>query len=155
MNPDRYVNKAVRTESCDFDAISKRLQDPKLIRLLHVGMGLATEAGEFVDQLKKHIFYGKELDLVNLGEEIGDTEWYCAVGADALNQRLSHILFQNIAKLEARFPEKFTEEEANSRDLDRERKVLESTIKCPNCECPVAAGTHCGCGYLDRTEVDE
>lgn len=45
---------------------------------LHMEAGMLTEAGEFVDQLKKHFAYGKELDVVNLQEEWGDFMWYYA-----------------------------------------------------------------------------
>jgi hypothetical protein len=38
---------------------------------------------------------------------------------------LREILATNIAKLEARYPEKFTEEQAINRDLGAERQVLE------------------------------
>jgi hypothetical protein len=36
------------------------------------------------------------------------------------------VLDINIDKLKARYPEKFTEKEAENRDLDKEREVLES-----------------------------
>jgi NTP pyrophosphatase (non-canonical NTP hydrolase) len=46
--------------------------------LLHMKMGLMTEIGEILDALKKHIAYGKELDVVNMREEWGDAMWYIA-----------------------------------------------------------------------------
>ena len=70
MNSKEYIRDAVVTESRDFDSMNTRLNDDGLKRLLHAGIGLSTEAGEFLDALKKHIFYGKELDRVNLKEEI-------------------------------------------------------------------------------------
>ena len=94
-------------------------------RLLHAGLGLATETGEFLDPLKKHFFYGKPIDEINLKEEIGDILWYCAIACDALGTTIDAEMLRNIAKLKARFPDKFTEEKANERDLDAERSVLE------------------------------
>ena len=35
------------------------------------------------------------------------------------------IITKNIEKLEARYPEKFTEYHANNRDLEKERGILE------------------------------
>ena len=29
-----------------------------------------------IDALKKHIYYGKSLDVVDLKEEVGDLMWY-------------------------------------------------------------------------------
>lgn len=62
MDSKKYMSDAIRTESRDFDAMNTRLLDDGVKRLLHAGIGLSTEAGEFLDALKKHIFYGKELD---------------------------------------------------------------------------------------------
>ena len=89
-------------------------------------MGLATEAGEFLDALKKHIFYGRPVDTVNLIEEIGDVSWYQRIGCDELEISFTEMLLRNVRKLRARFPEKFTEGQANERNLDAERKTLEA-----------------------------
>lgn len=79
---DNYVENAVRTESVvanEFDMNS---------RVLHAFMGLTTETGELFDALKRHIFYVKEngerkdLDYVNLCEEVGDLMWYMAILCD-------------------------------------------------------------------------
>ena len=48
------------------------------LNLMHMNWGIVTEMGEAIDPIKKHIAYGKELDLVNIGEEIADTCWYIA-----------------------------------------------------------------------------
>lgn len=117
-------NSAVRTEP-DYTAIIARLQDPNIVRLLHAGIGMATETGEFLDALKKYIYYGKPLDRVNLKEEIGDMSWYARIGADALMGNFVGIMLTNIKKLRARFPDKFTEGHARERDLSKEREVLE------------------------------
>ena len=63
MNTTEYVANALKTESIDMKPIIERLSDPTTVRLLHAAMGLETETGEIQDQLKKHIFYGKKLDL--------------------------------------------------------------------------------------------
>jgi NTP pyrophosphatase (non-canonical NTP hydrolase) len=129
MNNKDYKENALRTESNDFDVIGPRLNHTKSIRLLHAGMGMSTEAAEFIDQLKKHIFYGKPLDEVNLAEEIGDLLWYIAIASDELEIDISQIMQTNIDKLRARFPEKFTEEKAENRDLEKERDILEEGSK--------------------------
>jgi NTP pyrophosphatase (non-canonical NTP hydrolase) len=120
-----YIEKAIKTESKDFGKISNRLQDESMIRLSHAGVGLVTESAEFLDALKKAIYYGKELDKVNLTEEIGDILWYCAIALDEVGASFEEVMEKNIAKLEARYPEKFTEEKAENRDLEVERGILE------------------------------
>ena len=78
MKTSEYIKSAIKTESNDFEPIKNRLQSEQTIRLLHAGMGLSTESAEILDSLKKHIFYGKPLDEVNLKEEMGDLFWYLA-----------------------------------------------------------------------------
>lgn len=125
MSNKQYVKDAIVTESRDFDAIGLRLSNPENIRLLHAAIGLCTESGEVQDALKKHLFYGKPLDKVNLSEELGDIFWYIAILSDALGVSFDEIQEKNIAKLKARYGDKFTEAAALNRDLDTERKILE------------------------------
>ncbi|MEC7275055.1 MAG: nucleoside triphosphate pyrophosphohydrolase family protein [Bdellovibrionota bacterium] len=125
MNSKDYISNAIKTESTDFQAMNQRLQDDGSKRLLHAGFGLSTEAGEFLDALKKHIFYGKELDRVNLREELGDLFWYMAIACDELDVPFEALMQRNIEKLKARYGEKFSEEKAEKRDLETEREILE------------------------------
>ncbi len=125
MDSKSYISDAIRTESRDFDTMNARLNDDGLKRLLHAGIGLSTEGGEFLDGLKKHIFYGKELDRVNLAEELGDIFWYLAIASDELGIEFETVMNRNIEKLRARYGEKFTEQRAENRDLDTEREILE------------------------------
>ncbi len=126
MNSANYINDAIKTESNDFTAMDTRLKDNGLKRLLHAGIGLSTESGEFLDALKKHIFYGKELDRVNLAEELGDLFWYMAIVADELGVEFESVMERNIQKLKARYGEKFSEEKAENRDLENERTILDA-----------------------------
>lgn len=125
MNQKEYVENAVKTESRDHTEIASRLEFSDTQRLLHGSIGLATEAGEMLDAVKKHVFYGAPLDDVNLAEEVGDLFWYCAIICDSLGVSFEEIQEKNIAKLKARYGEKFNEEGALHRDLDKEREVLE------------------------------
>ena len=120
-----YIKEAVKSESNDFEKIRKRLHDTENMRLLHAAIGLCTESGEMQDQLKKHIFYGKELDKINLIEEMGDLFWYLAIMADELNVSFEEIQEGNIKKLKKRYEGKFGETKAKNRDLAAERKILE------------------------------
>lgn len=95
--------------------------------LMHMAIGMVTESGEVMDALKKAMYYGRELDLVNMKEEIGDILWYVAGALRELDLTFEEVFDANIAKLRARYPEKFTEENANVRNLEVERKILENS----------------------------
>lgn len=75
--------------------------------ILNGVMGLAGEAGECVDLMKKHLFQGHPLDKVHLALELGDCAWYLAVAAHALGYDLETILDMNVGKLLKRYPEGF------------------------------------------------
>lgn len=120
-----YIQHAKRTEP-DYTAVVGRVVHTKALRLLHGAMGLVTESAEFLDGLKKYFFYGKPLDTTNLKEECGDLFWYLAILADEMGEaNFTNMLQQNIAKLKVRYPEKFSEEAAQQRNVSAERDVLE------------------------------
>lgn len=125
INSTNYIKFATATEAPINDDMNTRFHESDNIRLLHAGIGMATESGEFLDMLKKHLYYGKELDKINLAEEIGDLMWYCALAMDVLGVDFDQVLETNIKKLAARYPEKFTEFHAENRNLDTERQILE------------------------------
>lgn len=125
-----YQKLAVRT-AVKYDPYKNELFDSivinsQLFEIEHCAAGLCTEAGEFNDQLKRHKFYGKPLDTVNLQEELGDTLWYIGTICERLGWDMSVIAAMNIEKLKARFPEKFDQLKVLNRDLPAERKALKS-----------------------------
>jgi len=44
--------------------------------LAHMSSGVAGEAGELLDAIKKHVFYNAPLNMENVIEELGDMEFY-------------------------------------------------------------------------------
>lgn len=92
---------------------------------IHMLLGLCSEVGELQDAYKKHLAYGNKLDIVNVLEEIGDIRWYLANFCNIIGVTEADIEGININKLKKRYPEKFTNELANNRDLEAEREVLE------------------------------
>lgn len=125
MHSGNYVENVLRTDSPITAELIARISEPESIRLLHAAMGLATESGEFIDMLKKHIFYGRPLDFVNAKEELGDAMWYVGLAIDVIRTTLDEVMTTNIKKLRLRYPEKFSEEKAHERNLEAERELLE------------------------------
>lgn len=88
-------------------------------RLLNVALGLAGEAGEIADLIKKWKFQGHDLDQMALLEEAGDLLWYVALLCDTLGEDMGAVMGENIAKLQRRFPEGFSAERSRNREEAR------------------------------------
>lgn len=131
MDHSTYQVLAERTE-CDQKKSLKRYielngDDAQLHRMNHSALGLMGEAGEIASALEKAIYYGQELDVVNLEEEIGDCLWRLAQLANALKVSLGDLMDRNIEKLKIRYPDKFDEDLAReeNRDREKEREAIE------------------------------
>lgn len=120
MNFQTYLIESEKTLSEHFYA-----HEPKMQKLLHAVIGIATESGELLDQMKKVVYYGKPLDRINIREELGDLMWYMAILMRELDLNLEEILELNIEKLRARYGDKFHASGALNRNLDEERRILE------------------------------
>lgn len=97
------------------------------LRLLHGAVGIFGESGEMIEALIKQIQTG-ELDTVNFGEETGDVDWYKAIIHDETGVDETVTREAVVAKLKARYGDKFTSDAATSRDLAAERAVLEESL---------------------------
>lgn len=151
---EQFVQDAVRTEPESYDAAMQRLQQLKTIRLLHVGMGLVTEAAEIMDMLKKHIIYGKPLDDAKFVSELGDGSWYQRIGCAVLDHTFTGMIEKNIAELRVRFPDKFTEHHALNRDTAAEMAATQG-IPRPGICIQCAEGRHAFCyGDGQHTRCD-
>lgn len=96
--------------------------------IVHAILGMATEAGELLEALAASVFNEQPLDYVNIYEEVGDSQWYEAMILRRAGKTFDDVQRNNIAKLRARFGGKFTEYDANNRDLATERKILEDGV---------------------------
>lgn len=106
-------------------------------------LGLAGEAGEVCDLLKKVHGHGKAYDADKMKKELGDVLWYLANLASAHGFNLSEVAEANVEKLQARYPNGFTVAAAQARadenlalplhddDAEHERRG-----SCSYCEAP-------------------
>ena len=86
-------------------------------RIMVSALGLAGEAGEFANLVKKMTAHGHPLDLEALADELGDVLWYLAEAATACGLELDNIGKDNIAKLQKRYPDGFNEEDSLNRTI--------------------------------------
>ena len=77
---------------------------PKHRATEYLTLGLTGESGEIANKVKKFIRDGATKDeylakRIEIGYEIGDVLWYCAVLAEELEMNLGHIMEKNLEKL--------------------------------------------------------
>jgi NTP pyrophosphatase (non-canonical NTP hydrolase) len=78
-------------------------------------LGLAGEAGEVCDLLKKHWGHGHVLQYAKLRKELGDVLWYVTALGLQFGLSLQEIAEANVAKLSARYPNGFSSEASIAR----------------------------------------
>lgn len=89
---------------------------PEKMDLTHMALGVAGEAGEIVDCIKKHTIYNQPLNIINLKEEIGDMMFFITRILDTAELTLEECLEANQAKLNLRYPEAtYTDQAAKER----------------------------------------
>lgn len=76
---------------------------PEKAHLWHMATGVAGEAGELLDAIKKHVIYNKPIDIENVIEELGDLEFYMEGIRQGLGITREQTIEQNIAKLSVRY----------------------------------------------------
>ncbi|HET8840490.1 MAG TPA: nucleoside triphosphate pyrophosphohydrolase family protein [Ktedonobacteraceae bacterium] len=80
-------------------------------------IGLQGELGEVAEPIKKHLWGGHHLDCTHLREEIGDVCWYLATLCNSLDISLDEALQANIEKLSRRYPDGFSAERSQHRQV--------------------------------------
>ena len=101
LSLDRYQKLAKRSAGAGGDGER---------RLMVAALGLAGEAGEFANLVKKMTAHGHPYDPASLKDELGDVLWYLAEAATASGLNLEEIAQENVDKLRKRYPEGFSQE---------------------------------------------
>ncbi len=120
MNMTEYQKQVQRT-------MPKNLTGEKAVAML--AMGIAGEAGEIVELLKKSLFHDHDITNGDVAEEIGDLLWYLANLATKLKIDLGRAAQKNIEKLKKRYPDGFDTEKSKKR-ADKEEDEDEIAEKC-------------------------
>jgi NTP pyrophosphatase (non-canonical NTP hydrolase) len=85
------------------DKLEKKFPKDLNLEFLHCAIGIAGEAGELADAIKKATIYGKPLDVDNVIEELGDLMWYIQATVNKLGITLNEVLEYNYTKLRVRY----------------------------------------------------
>lgn len=95
-------------------------------RMFHGLLGIITESGELAAALLKAVEDSTAtIDAVNVQEEMSDIAWYEAIIHDSTGLDWGQGLHNVIEKLKIRYPDKFSDWNADNRDLAAERAALE------------------------------
>jgi NTP pyrophosphatase (non-canonical NTP hydrolase) len=111
MNGNEYQRLAGRTLIDGPDAEYTGAE----IMLAWNALGLAGEAGEVADTIKKAVFHRHALDRDELIKELGDVLWYVAALCSKLDVPLSEVMERNIEKLKKRYPEGYSSDASKVR----------------------------------------
>lgn len=84
--------------------VAKIEEHPSSERLSYLGLGLAGEAGEVADHIKKLLRDGW-LDQAGLVDELGDVIYYWACLCAATDQKPSELLTASAARINRRLSE--------------------------------------------------
>lgn len=101
MNGYEYQKLAMRTCAIPYENTHDKL--------CHAVFGLASEAGEVAGILQKQ-YQGHEFDVEHMKKELGDCLWMIAEACDSLGFSMDDVMWLNIDKLNARYPEGFDAE---------------------------------------------
>lgn len=106
MNMLDYQQNVMRTAR---NALSHR------DKLLNGALGLG-EAGEVQNLIKKSVYHGHDIPVVDVCDELGDILFYVTWLADTLGWSLEQVAAHNVSKLKRRYPDGFSEERSKNRD---------------------------------------
>jgi NTP pyrophosphatase (non-canonical NTP hydrolase) len=106
LGPNAYQALAMRTMNSPLDRIKRKAM---------CALGVAGEAGEVADYMKKVLFHGISMDREKLVKELGDVCWYIATLAHECSIPLAEVLEKNIEKLKKRYPAGFSTEASIAR----------------------------------------
>ena len=122
MNASEYQQQAARTliERPDFDIADRD------IMLVWNAIGLAGEAGEVAEHIKKGVFHQHGVDRDKLAKEIGDVLWYAAAICTKIGIDLGDVMQANIDKLKLRYPAGYSSGDSKRRvDVEQAQREVQ------------------------------
>lgn len=88
---------------------------PDQAELLHAAIGIAGEAGELLDAVRKHVFDGQPLDRDNIVEELGDLCFYLQAALQVIGHDREWVEACNMTKLSKRYEGGYSDQQAQER----------------------------------------
>ena len=109
-----------------FEILNTCKDNPTLLHLMHMAVGISGESGELLDAVKKHVIYNKPLDRENIIEELGDLEFFMEGLRQHVGVSREETILNNKWKLSVRYQGfKYSDQQAQ----ERRDKTTEPTSK--------------------------
>jgi len=124
-----YQEQSARTLGKHNDLARSLSPSERPATLAMVALGIAGEAGEVAEIVKKHLFHGHPLDNEKLRKELGDVLWYLAAVATVQGIDLQDVADANVEKLRARYPNGFNAEDSMKRVDEVTVDAVPSTLR--------------------------
>jgi NTP pyrophosphatase (non-canonical NTP hydrolase) len=112
MNASDFQKQAERTQ---IEKLDFKISDKEIFAVWGA-IGLAGEAGEVADIIKKGVFHQHGLNIDKVAEELGDVLWYTAALCSTLGLDMSKVMENCIEKLKMRYPNGYS-------SVDSQRRV--------------------------------
>lgn len=94
----------------------------KKVNLWHAVTGISGEAGELLDNIKRHVVYNKPFDRENVVEELGDLEFYMEQVRQETGITREETLEHNLIKLADKDKGRYAQGYSDTAALDRADK---------------------------------
>lgn len=99
----------------EYQEFSSKTANDHEFALANFGLGIAGEAGEVADLIKKAVFHNHDISKEDVTKELGDVLWYISQIARLAGIELENVAITNIDKLKRRYPEGFSTEKSINR----------------------------------------
>ncbi len=111
MDASQYQKLAARTL---IDRPDFAIDDTNMM-ILWNALGLAGEAGEVAELVKKGILHQHGLFYEKMAKELGDCLWYIAALCTKMDLDMGDVMAANIEKLKVRYPDGFKSKDSVAR----------------------------------------
>jgi NTP pyrophosphatase (non-canonical NTP hydrolase) len=91
----------------EYQQAASRTHQDRPDAMVNYALGVAGEAGEVVELVKKHWFHKRPLSREKFVAELGDVLWYVSQLAHVEGIPLEDVAAANVTKLRERYPEGF------------------------------------------------
>lgn len=126
---ETYRDFATRLDNVYDEEVRTRMSTPFGMRISFIIHGLQSEIGELCDIMKRHYFYGEEVDMLSIHEELGDTMYYLELAFELLKTTSEKVQNINTAKLKVRHRGSVFNGKATGRPL-RHRQREKFAMQC-------------------------